>query len=481
MPIQQLPAELLSNILVFSGINTISAFTLASVCTSWRELALRMPALWSNITINNTTSPTMLKEQLARSQDSSISVDCKLHPRPNGTSTMPLVLTALLHISRIRELAILANLDDLDDIFRIIHNQRYNAPVLEKLSIDGTLPCEGEYFSGSFNRLVLHLTSPRLRSLHLTGAPLQADSTVLSSPIRKVHTSMITASTSSWSLYEFCDVLSHTRQIQHLRFNSSMRGHFRQQRPVHRILKLDALQTIYLMDHFNNIIDFFNSVDAPELNSVILIIGDEQPRTDLFLPLKTILSGSPKYILASDTGSSPHIGVRRALFFRRDGVRIEIYANLDDTRRCQAPVLSLSVNGRLHICLASLLVNIGPATMSLDCDMDRKMDGLVGLAKACCDSLRELELVWASEPNADDEESRGAVFESVLHALAFVEDRVFRYPKLEAIVLSDTRALGDKLLSPVAHQITQVEHYKLDYVRSSVSLRTELRILRCNA
>lgn len=176
-PINALPAEVLSLIfvnIVDSNDDSSSAYRLClegnskdlpscviltHVCRYWREVALNISALWTNL---NLLSLKCTQEMLARSKEAPLKVFAVLEDYwHQPTIRVKTIHAALQHLSRIRELDLTHNGKDLHALVQTLSSP---APLLERMSLQSTTPGRTwEYLTEStFNGI-----APRLRYVSL--------------------------------------------------------------------------------------------------------------------------------------------------------------------------------------------------------------------------------------------------------------------------------------------------------------------------
>ena len=144
--ITSLPNELLAIIFELAHEMGACPFTISTVSSHWREVALNIPCLWVKIVINSTPSLVALAACLSRSKSSSLdvcfdglSVDA---PQSSFNQAMDLVF---LHITRWRHLEVVllpptlvqGYLLDMPIFTLLSRLKGCSAPLLEHLSISG--------------------------------------------------------------------------------------------------------------------------------------------------------------------------------------------------------------------------------------------------------------------------------------------------------------------------------------------------------
>jgi hypothetical protein len=241
-PISRLPTEILSKIFIslahhfyfhddddkeLSWIPIVTA-----VCGHWRAIALECPSLWCLI---SSSSPIWTEEMLKRSKMAPLVVTVE-----SSTIMRDSIHSALDHISRIKEVHLVASQPDMTELFDRIDKR--TAPLLQSLHLENPLPIRVP--DNKFTLPETLLVSNRLQRLELVHCNMSWNSPILRNLVHmKLH------NTSPPTITELLEALERMPLLETLDLNGSLpvvsSDSFRPLE-IKRIVHLSHLETLRL-------------------------------------------------------------------------------------------------------------------------------------------------------------------------------------------------------------------------------------------
>ncbi|TFK73676.1 hypothetical protein BDN72DRAFT_854678 [Pluteus cervinus] len=265
-PIAHIPIELLSTIFAHCPDDEDKTrFSISWVCRRWRDTALAMPALWTDITVKNGENLALAKLLIERSRASNLSISLA---SPNGG----VLKTCLLALPRVQHF----RLDmSSDPIFLEFYEE-----LLELFSRAAPLLSSLELIKFDFpqDRLLFSASCPQLRSLVLQSCRMRSLPQFITPTLTSLHIKKIKSRNIIPQLLDILPSFQNLESlsIEHLSLVSVPTG----------LISLPRLSCLSVR-HADclAVFDFLGHFDVPRARVSVLWTGDiEEESVSEFLP-----------------------------------------------------------------------------------------------------------------------------------------------------------------------------------------------------
>lgn len=292
-PISRLPPEMLSKIFTTIALDSIHQSIYSAghadwikstshVCQHWRDVALGCPNLWTGILFDQSK---WVGEMLKRSKKAPLILRAIVHP-----ATVETMRLAMSHISRTRELHIMAPTKTLESLFP---PEPLNAPCLESLCLSNSI----DYYSFAYtnDRYTIpddiFQNAHRLRHLELIKCGISWTSTSFRL-VGLSHLTLVELSPRP-TTKQLIDVLENMSNLKTLNFQHStltLPGGQTTHSPPDRTAHLPCLSHMTLEYHIPECADILNHLSFPRSASIILKCTSSEIRDQDFSSLVPALS-----------------------------------------------------------------------------------------------------------------------------------------------------------------------------------------------